>query len=791
MRLVSKNWIRQAVYSAGFSTVCMLVGLGMFTSSYATTICISTCVDPVTTNALSAELMSDGRDGSMNAQADTVLALTPDNRFDFSNLSLASGVTLSFSGPNPSGVIYLLSQGDVSISGTINAGENSLFISTPGSLSVTGNLQALPNISLISAGVSNFSGSATLGGVTLSLPSDTSRINVQPDEVTLIQPSGNIPVVHSGVITPTRPRHDHDHSDDDDAHFRANAAKRVEWRGKAESDTLRVKLLGINDFHGQLSAGRRVSNRPVGSAAVLASYLRTAQAGVEDKTVIVHAGDHVGATPPASALLQDEPAISFLNQLGNDHCRYPKREESESEDDDSKRSHHERNEHTEHAEWHPKCNLVGTLGNHEFDEGVAEMRRLLNGGNHSNGPFLENPWRGARFPYVSANVLDIRPGEPILPPYVIKKIDGVPIAFIGAVLKATPTIVTPSGVAGVRFLDEAETINRYIPELRKKKVRTIVVLIHQGGRQNIYSGPTRPAAPLVSGDIVDIVDRLDDEVDVVISGHWHSFTNVIINNQNGKPVLITQAFSSGTAYGDIDLEISRISHDVVAKSAAIVTTWADEGPGLTPDNAAARLTAAAEELVAPLVNRVIGSAATNITRAENGAGESALGNLIADAQRAVHATDFAFMNAGGIRADITAGEVTWGELFTVQPFGNSLVKMELTGQQIYTLLEQQWVGQTFARILKTSGLRYTWNAAAPVGSRIVAIYRNGVPIDTGAMYSVTVNSFLADGGDNFLVLRDGVNRVGGAVDLDALIAYIQSIPQPFTSAIEGRIQRLN
>ena len=571
----------------------------------------------------------------------------------------------------------------------------------------------------------------------------------------------------------------HDHSEDeDDPQQRAVAAERVAWRAKDAADTLRVKLLSINDFHGQLSAGRRVANRPVGSAGVLAAYLRAAQAGLEDHTIVVHAGDHVGASPAASALLQDEPAIAFLNQLANEHCRYPERED-EADDDDG------------YPEWDAECNIVGTLGNHEFDEGVTELKRLLDGGNHANGPFLEGPWRGARFPYVSANVVDARTGEPILPPYVIQRVDGMPIAFIGAVLKATPTIVTPSGVAGVTFLDEAEAINRYIPELRRQKVRAIVVLIHQGGRQNTYDGATSPTAPAVTGDIVDIVTRLHDEVDVVVSGHWHSFTNAILNNQNGKPILVTQAFSAGTAYGDIDLEISRASRDVVAKSAAIVTTWADAGAGLTPDTAAAQLTADAEAKVAPLVNQVIGIAATDITRTENSVGESALGNLIADAQRAAMGTDFAFMNPGGIRADVLAGEVTWGELFTVQPFGNSLVKMGLTGQQIYDLLEQQWAGQTFARILKTSGLTYEWDAAAPVGSRVIAVYRNGTPLDKTATYTATVNSFLADGGDNFMVLRAGANRVGGPVDLDALITHVQSIPQPFTATIEGRILRLN
>jgi 5'-nucleotidase len=520
-----------------------------------------------------------------------------------------------------------------------------------------------------------------------------------------------------------------------------------------------------------------VAGRPVGSAPVLAAWLKAAQAGREQQTILVHAGDHVGATPPASALLQDEPAISFLNQLANDHCRYPERERK-----------HERDERTE---WHAKCNLVGTLGNHEFDEGVTEMQRLLNGGNHANGPFLENPWRGTRFPYVSANVVDAATGKPILPPYVIKKIDGMPIAFIGAVLKATPTIVTPSGVAGVRFLDEADAINAYIPELRRKNVRAIVVLIHQGGRQNTYSGATVPGAPAVTGDIVDIVTRLHDEVDVVVSGHWHSFTNALLNNQNGKPILVTQAFSSSTAYGDIDLEISRASRDVVVKSAAIVTTWADTGAGLAPDAEAAQLTAAAEARVAPLVNQVIGIAAADITRTENAAGESALGNLIADAQRAALGTDFAFMNPGGIRADVAAGEVTWGELFTVQPFGNSLVKMDLTGQQVYDLLNQQWAGQPFARILKTSGLTYAWDNALPIGNRVLVVYKDGAPIDNAATYSVTVNSFLADGGDNFTVLRNGTSRLGGPVDLDALIDYIKAVPQPFSAAVEARIQRIN
>ena len=563
---------------------------------------------------------------------------------------------------------------------------------------------------------------------------------------------------------------EHTHDDaDDNAEVRQVAEQHVYWKDKHAVNPeswIKVKILGFNDFHGQISAGRRVGNRPVGSAAVLASYLEAAQQGAENQTFIVHAGDHVGASPASSALLQDEPAISFLNMLGNEHCSFKRR-------------------------MNPRCNLVGTLGNHEFDEGQSEMLRLIFGGNHATGPFLEDPYRGANFPYVSANVVDSATGRPILPPYVIKKVRGVRIAFIGAVLKDTPSIVTPTGVAGLTFLDEADAINRYIPELRARHVKAIVVLIHQGGRQTSYSGATQSDAAPVNGEIADIISRLDDEVDVVISGHTHSFTNALLKNKHGKEILVTQAFSAGTAFADINLEIDPASRDIVTKSASIITTYADAGPGLTPDPIVAQMVTQAEEKVAPLVNQIIGVASADISRSQNSAGESALGNLIADAQRAALQTDFAFMNPGGIRADLTAGNVTWGELFAIQPFGNSLVKMTLSGQQIYELLNQQWQGQTSPRLLQVSGLAYTWDALRAVGDRVVAVRKSGAPIDRAAQYTVSVNSFIAAGGDNFTVLTQGANRAGGPLDLDALINYVRGLIQPFNAGVEGRIQRLN
>jgi 5'-nucleotidase len=397
----------------------------------------------------------------------------------------------------------------------------------------------------------------------------------------------------------------------------------------ADPDRVAVQILAINDFHGQIIAGKKVNGRPVGSAPVLAAYLKKAQQQFPGVTFIVHAGDLVGASPPASALLQDEPAIMFMNLLGNNHC-------------DSK------------DRLNPQANLVGTVGNHEFDKGVKELMRLLEGGNYPQGPFLQDPWPGAAFPYVSANVVHQDTRKPIFPPYVIKEVDGVPIAFIGAVLKATKDMVMPSHLAGLEILDEAEAINALIPELKDKQVRSIVVLLHQGGKQTAYEGPTRPEAKLV-GPIKNILWNLDDEVDVVVSGHTHAFTNALVPNKNGKEILVTQAWAAGCAYGDIDLEISRGTRDVVKKSAAIVTTWADAGPGLTPDPEAAQLMAAAEQRVAPLTQRQIGTADGDITRDRNPAGESALGNFIADAQRKTLGTDMAFMNPGGMRTNIRGG----------------------------------------------------------------------------------------------------------------------------------------
>lgn len=546
--------------------------------------------------------------------------------------------------------------------------------------------------------------------------------------------------------------------------LREAAAQPVVWRSEAADGRpdrfTQIRILGINDFHGYLSAGQRVEGRPVGGAAVLASYLNTAA-----PTFIVHAGDHVGASPPESSFFQDEPSIAFFNLLGNRHCSFENRMDA-------------------------RCNLVGTPGNHEFDEGTKELLRLIEGGNHPTGPFFDAVYRGTTFPYVSSNVVDHASGRTILPPFVIKEAGGVKLAFIGATLKETPSIVPPTGIADLRFLDEASSINAIIRRLQEEGLHAFVVLIHQGGKQPAYQGMTLPDGAVDGQELADIVWKLDDDVDVVVSGHSHSFTNALLKNRHGKEILVTQAFSYGTAYADIQVAIDRGTSDVVEKRAAIVTAYADEGPGLTPDPQVARLVAQAEATAAPRAQRRIAAAAKPISRVENEAGESALGDLIADAQRAALDTDFAFMNPGGIRTDLPAGPLTYRDLFAVHPFGNNLVRMSLTGQEIYDLLNQQWVGQTQPRILKISGLTYTWDSHRPIGDRIVDISRNGSRLDRESQYSVTVNDFLAEGGDNFSLLKRGRHRKGGPVDVDALIAHVTSLPQPFDPPAQGRISRL-
>ncbi|MBA3376874.1 MAG: 5'-nucleotidase C-terminal domain-containing protein [Actinobacteria bacterium] len=587
-----------------------------------------------------------------------------------------------------------------------------------------------------------------------------------------------------------------------------------------------VQLLAINDYHGNIEPpGGTLFGQPAGGAEYLATHIAALKAQ-NPNSIVVAAGDLIGASPLASALFHDEPSIETLNEAGLQ---------------------------------------VASIGNHEFDEGKDELLRMQRGGCHpKDGCQDGDPFEGSDFDYLAANVevqvtaaqrtaytkalaaytkaraaytkavarykqrlktkrtactrnprsaackrkvtaprrfTRKRPAaptaKPLFPATKVITTGGIKVGFIGMTLEGTPTIVTPSGVAGLRFLDEADTANKYAAELKKQEVNTIVVLIHEGGLQ---TGGLSDCTGM-SGAIVDIVNRMSSDIDVVISGHTHTQYICTIGSK-----LVTSANSFGRVVTDIDLTVESTTGRVVTKTAmnTIVPRT------IAKDAEETAIVEKYKRLSAPLANRVIGSISSDITRTQTLAGESALGDVIADSQLAATrdaakgSAVIAFMNPGGIRTDLLAsqisggeqvGQVTYGEAFTVQPFGNSLVTMTLTGQQIDTLLEQQWSGGNAAapRILQVSnGFTYTWDATKPNTDRvnIADIRLNGQAISATASYRVTVNSFMAEGGDNFLVLRDGTSRLGGEVDLDALTAYFGT-SSPVPPGPRNRITRVN
>jgi 5'-nucleotidase len=548
-------------------------------------------------------------------------------------------------------------------------------------------------------------------------------------------------------------------------------ATRVQWHASAaHGPTLSLRLLAFNDFHGNMRRPA-LSGRPAGGAGVLAAYLEAAQRSAPGPTLIIHAGDQIGASPPISRLLQNEPAMTFLNLLANEDCHYGAALVF-----------------TNARDWRRdpnRCNIVGTLGNHEFDAGPAELLRLLRGGNAAAGPFIEDPWRGSRVPYVCANVKDRRTGELILPPYTVVVMSDVPVGVIGAVVRQTPSLIPAWAGENLEFLDEVTAINAAATELKEAGIHTLIVAIHQG------------MVPIAAaqgwewqGPLKNIIAQLDPDIDVVISGHTHNFTATLLPNRGARPVLVTQAYSYGVAYAQIDLQIDRATDAVVAKSARIEATWADTGPGLHPDAAVERLSDAAERSIAPRVARVIAHAPAAVTRAPSSAGESALGDLVADAQRAAVQADIALMNPGGLRSDIAPGAVTWGDILTVHPFGNRVLALKMSGAQLLAVLEQQWPQEAGAlpKVLKTSGLYYEWDPHRPAGQRIVAACDNEArPLEPARLYRVAVNDFLAAGGDGFTALKSAPVDTVGPLDSEALAQYLGDRPQALAASIEGRI----
>lgn len=505
-------------------------------------------------------------------------------------------------------------------------------------------------------------------------------------------------------------------------------------RGAENSREVNLQILAINDFHGNIATSSS-SFGGTGRADFLAANIAAAEADA-DNSVFVSAGDLIGASPLISALFHDEPTIEAMNLMGLD---------------------------------------INAVGNHEFDEGPAELLRMANGGSHPvDGDLDGDGFAGADFEFLAANVVDDATGDTLFAPYTVRNYQGVKVAFIGMTLEGTPSIVTPSGVAGLTFNDEVETVNALVPELQQRNIESIVVLLHEGG---LSDGGQNDCGSGLTGPIAEITAQLDDAVDLVIAGHTN---DEFICEIDGK--WVTMADNRGRLFTDIDVTLNRVTKDMTVVA---INNVPNLQAGVNPVAAVTALIDKYDALSADLANAVIGSVTTDITRTGNAAGESPLGDIIADAQLAATSgattgeAVVAFMNPGGIREDIAFdpdGSFTFGEAFGVQPFGNSLVTMSLTGAQIDALLEQQFDNPTPGRnrILQVSnGFAYTWSAGAPIGAKVdpATITIDGVVVDPAASYRITVNSFLADGGDNFSVLVAGTNRLGGEVDLDALVTY--------------------
>jgi 5'-nucleotidase len=535
-------------------------------------------------------------------------------------------------------------------------------------------------------------------------------------------------------------------------------------RSSAETNApVDLRILAINDFHGNLrppAGGIRISDPddntkkimvPAGGVEHMATLVKELREDAEN-TIFVAAGDLIGASPLLSAMFHDEPTIESLSMMGLE---------------------------------------VAAVGNHEFDAGKDELLRMQNGGCHPldqcQGP---HPFLGAKFHYLAASTVEKNTGKTVFPPYEIKQFDGIPVAFIGLTLKGTPGIVSPVGIAGLEFKDEAETVNALIPELKARGVEAIVVLIHEGG----FPTGDYNECPGISGAIVDIVQKLDSAVDVVITGHTHQ---AYVCEIDGR--LVTSGDKFGTLVTAIDLKLDPETHDVISARADnfIVRTGS-----YAKDPQQTALLESYDKFAAPIANRRAGSITATLSHTPTEAGESVLGDLIADAQLAATHTEpsggavIAFTNPGGVRTDIPKkedGAVSYADLFASQPFRNQLVTLSLTGMQIKNLLEQQWLDPKRPRILQVSkGFSYAWDGAKPYGERVAAdrLSLNGERIDPAKSYRITVNNYLSVGGDGFTVLKEATAQQIGIYDVDALYAYFQA-NSPIAPMTASRIARLN
>ncbi|WP_375425181.1 bifunctional metallophosphatase/5'-nucleotidase [uncultured Friedmanniella sp.] len=513
-----------------------------------------------------------------------------------------------------------------------------------------------------------------------------------------------------------------------------------------KTGTVPVRLISFNDLHGNLEAPGGSSGQvtladgtkvDAGGAAYLATRVKQLQYG--HNSLLLSAGDNIGASPLASALFHDEPTIDVLNAMGV---------------------------------------RASVVGNHEFDEGLAELRRIQLGGCQvPDGCQFRTSYAGADFPYLGANVR-FDTGKQAFSPFSIQKVGGVKVGVIGVTLKGLPEVVTPTAVSGLEFTDEVAAINRSSKLLQKMGVKAQVVLMHQGDETTGLGGPN--ACQLGSEQLAhQIATKATARVDAFFAGHTHQAERCTVRDPLGRPRPLIQGLSFGRLLSVVDVRVSRRTHDVVrsrttARNVVVTRT-------VTPDATVKAIVDRAVTKSAPLANRQIGSTTQVLLGRGSDAPEKPLGDVIADAQLAAttgNGAQIAITNPGGIRGDLDAGPVTYGEAFTVQPFANIMQTITLTGAQLKAVLEQQQqtAGADPTWLQVSSTLHYTWTTSAALGSKVSAITVAGLPVNPTASYRVSVNNFLAAGGDGFTVFEAGTDLTGGPIDLDALVDYLGDHP---------------
>lgn len=515
-------------------------------------------------------------------------------------------------------------------------------------------------------------------------------------------------------------------------------------------EPVQITVAALNDFHGNLLASPfqyPQADAPGGQVKLKAGGLgplsgALAELRREDpQLLLIGAGDMVGGSPPISSMWADEPSLEALSLLGL---------------------------------------KFSVVGNHELDHGKGELLRQINGGCVSERADkacqFHSPFKGAGFPYISANLMDKQSGKPLLAGYRIEQAHGAKIAFVGATLRNVGVYVSARNMDDLYTIDEAEAINALLPELRAKKVDAIVAVIHQGGATTERFD--QQDCSQLGGDVVEVARRLDPQIKVVITAHTHEGYLCRLGDK-----LVTQGASFGRLLTRLTLTVDTGKHqllDVKASNLVVDAQRYSASPEVAP--LLAEIEARSQAQLGKPVARL---AARDVLRATNAAGESAMGDLIADSQLAATralGAQVALMNQGGMRMDINLEEgqeqVNYGQVATVQPFNNSLTLLTLSGAQLRELLEQQWQDGSmgFYPLQPSASLNYRFDDSRPKGQRVIAesLMVDGQPVQPQQDYRIVMNSFLAEGGDNFTVLKQARDRLDtGINDLESMIAYLQ------------------